>query len=491
MGLPGIPGTSGATGSGGTSGTSGTGSPGSSGTSGVNGSSGTSGVNGSSGTSGVNGSSGTSGTSATVTINNNVDNYVMTGTGTLNTLNGEANLIFNGSTLTANSAISTGTITLTQVTGVAPMTVSSTTVVGNLNADLLDGQHGSYYLAYGNFTGTPTIGNATIQISPGTAMATGGSFTTNQVSNGTITLDHADTSTLSGAQGSTGIASITVDGLGHVTAVTTATYTGNTGTVTSVATGTGLTGGPITTTGTISLSTPVTVANGGTGASSFTAGYVLFGNGTSAIATDADLFWDSSANELGISTTSPTEKLHVEGGNIFINGESQGIIVDAGGNKRVGFMKYGGFEGAMVHGNAVPFRIGQVNQASVTGGTFTTQVSVDNSGNMVVLANITAYGSPSDERFKTNIHPLTGALEKVKQLQGVTFDWKEDTDSFKITNLKHDIGFIAQQVQEVLPDLVRADESGYLGLRERALIPLLVEAIKELSKKIEQLEQKQ
>jgi hypothetical protein len=198
----------------------------------------------------------------------------------------------------------------------------------------------------------------------------------------------------------------------------------------------------------------------------------------------------TSGGNVGIGTTSPSEKLHVEAGNIFINGESQGIIVDAGGNKRVGFMKYAGVEGALVHGNSVNFRIGQVNQASVTGGTFTTQVSVDNSGNMVVLGNITAYGSPSDERFKTNIKPLAGALETIKQLQGVTFEWKEDTDSFKITSLKEDIGFIAQQVQKVLPSIVREDDKGYLGLRERAIIPLLVEAIKELNAKIDKLEGK-
>ena len=190
---------------------------------------------------------------------------------------------------------------------------------------------------------------------------------------------------------------------------------------------------------------------------------------------------------VGIGTTSPSEKLHVEAGNIYINGESQGIVVDAGGLKRVGFMKFGGFEGALVHGNAVPFRIGQVNQASVTGGTFTTQVSVDNSGNMVVLANITAYGSPSDEKLKTNISPITNALEKVNKLQGVTFNWKQDTDAFKITGLTEDIGFIAQQVREVLPELVRADDSGTLGLRDKGIIPLLVEAIKEQQKQIDEL----
>ncbi len=106
-GAPGTSGTSGTSGTRGTSGTSGsTGSPGTSGTSGANGSSGTSGANGSSGTSGVTGSpgsSGTSGTSASVTINNNTDNYLVTATGTTNTLNGESALTMDGTTFTANT----------------------------------------------------------------------------------------------------------------------------------------------------------------------------------------------------------------------------------------------------------------------------------------------------------------------------------------------------------------------------------------------------
>ena len=60
------------------------------------------------------------------------------------------------------------------------------------NSNLLQGQNGAYYLNYNNFTNTPTIGNATITISAGTGLGTGGSFTTNQTSNATITLTNTD-----------------------------------------------------------------------------------------------------------------------------------------------------------------------------------------------------------------------------------------------------------------------------------------------------------
>jgi len=70
------------------------------------------------------------------------------------------------------------------------------------------------------------------------------------------------------------------------------------------------------------------------------------------------------------------------------------------------------------------------------------------------------------------------------KLQGVTFDWK-DNDS--ILDIKEDIGFIAQDVQEVLPELVRENKKGNLSLRYQGITPILLEAIKELKAEIEEL----
>ena len=105
---------------------------------------------------------------------------------------------------------------------------------------------------------------------------------------------------------------------------------------------------------------------------------------------------------------------------------------------------------------------------------------LSSAGTLTVTADVVAYGTPSDIRYKHNIHQLTNALSTVQKLRGVSFKWKEDTDSYKMTNITDDIGFIAQEVREVVPTLVRENEDGKLSLRERALIPLLVEAIKEL-----------
>jgi uncharacterized protein YunC (DUF1805 family) len=114
-------------------------------------------------------------------------------------------------------------------------------------------------------------------------------------------------------------------------------------------------------------------------------------------------------------------------------------------------------------------------------------IKLGNGGDIVASADITAYGSPSDINLKENIKPLEGALEKIMRLQGVSFTWKEDTEMSKMINLKDDIGFIAQEVQEVIPDLVRKNDNGLLSLRDKGITALLVEAIKEQQQQINEL----
>ncbi len=106
-------------------------------------------------------------------------------------------------------------------------------------------------------------------------------------------------------------------------------------------------------------------------------------------------------------------------------------------------------------------------------------------GSLTVIGDVIAFGTPSDISFKENIKPIENALDKVEKLQGVTFDWKE---SDSILDIKQDIGFIAQDVQKVLPELVRKNDNGKLSLRHQGIISVLTEAIKELSDRIKVLE---
>jgi hypothetical protein len=102
--------------------------------------------------------------------------------------------------------------------------------------------------------------------------------------------------------------------------------------------------------------------------------------------------------------------------------------------------------------------------------------------------DIVAYSS-SDERLKDNITPIENALDKVKSLTGVEFDWKPEHKGAH-GHEGHDTGIIAQQVLGVMPSAVRTNDTGYLAVRYEKLIGLLIEANKELAARVEELEKK-
>ena len=101
--------------------------------------------------------------------------------------------------------------------------------------------------------------------------------------------------------------------------------------------------------------------------------------------------------------------------------------------------------------------------------------------------DVVAYYS-SDERLKDNFKPLTGALEKVNKLGGYEFDWNDKQDTYEAGT--HSIGVKAQEVQEQYPDLVVERENGYLAVDYVKMNAVLIEAVKELSAKVEALEAK-
>ena len=110
-------------------------------------------------------------------------------------------------------------------------------------------------------------------------------------------------------------------------------------------------------------------------------------------------------------------------------------------------------------------------------------------GEIRATNDITAFYS-SDERLKENIQDLDGALGKVNAMRGVTFDWKELSDEDRKTihsHSGHDLGVIAQEVQAVYPELVHQREHGYLSVDYVKLTAVLIQAVNELSAKVEEL----
>ena len=110
--------------------------------------------------------------------------------------------------------------------------------------------------------------------------------------------------------------------------------------------------------------------------------------------------------------------------------------------------------------------------------------------NLVVSGSITATGdviaySTSDKRHKNNIVLISDALTKVTKLNGVTWEWNDGVDA--ATKETPKTGLIAQEVQEVLPEVVKEREDGFLALDYSKMMGLMVEAIKEQQKQIDSL----
>ena len=104
-------------------------------------------------------------------------------------------------------------------------------------------------------------------------------------------------------------------------------------------------------------------------------------------------------------------------------------------------------------------------------------------GTTAVSVN-TSITCSSDIRYKKNITPLPNALKSVMKLQGVNYFWKiKDFPEKQFTNTKQ-IGFIAQDIEKIYPEMVITDDKGFKSVDYSRLTPVLVEAIKEQQKEI-------
>lgn len=118
-----------------------------------------------------------------------------------------------------------------------------------------------------------------------------------------------------------------------------------------------------------------------------------------------------------------------------------------------------------------------VGDLDVDGTTYSLLITGANANfvGVVTAANFVCY---SDKNLKINIEELTNSLDKVTQLNGVKFDWKETGDS--------GIGLIAQDVEPIVPEIV-SEVHNIKTVNYISLIPILIEAIKELKQEIEEL----
>jgi len=141
---------------------------------------------------------------------------------------------------------------------------------------------------------------------------------------------------------------------------------------------------------------------------------------------------------------------------------------------------------------------GGINAGQLISGSSASFSSTVATGALTVTGSITATGditafSTSDARLKTNVETINNALDKVASLRGITYSWNEmglssfDVEPVPPYLMDREVGLIAQEVQEVLPEVVVTRTNGYLAMRYERVVPLLVEAIKELRQQVNEL----
>lgn len=181
----------------------------------------------------------------------------------------------------------------------------------------------------------------------------------------------------------------------------------------------------------------------GTGAAT----QIAYFDAAQSLASSAELYWDATNDRLGVGTTTPAAKLNVDAasGDLF--------LVAQGGSQRM---------------------------------------LIDGSGNTTITGKFNSNGieETSDLRFKTNIIDLTGSLDKLLQLRGVSYNWKVEEFPERAFNDRTEIGVIAQEVEKIFPELVSVDKNGYRSVQYSHMVPVLLEAIKEQQSIIEGLSTK-
>jgi hypothetical protein len=228
---------------------------------------------------------------------------------------------------------------------------------------------------------------------------------------------------------------------------------------------------------------------------------------------DKVLLCQDNYGSVGIYTNSPIAPLTVRGdiasGGVSTGGTDQ-IVIHSTTNAYgagIGFCDHlsGSVVANQTYANGqkghLRFFHSDVHNDTGTGCVFklshenATSLALDVEGNVVCATlTCTTFDGPSDINLKTNVNNIDTPLETILKLKGITFEWKEKViekePGKRYTNLegtKH--GFIAQEVEKVLPDLIN-DEKPYKSLNYIEIIPILVEAMKEQQKQIDELKRK-
>jgi hypothetical protein len=181
----------------------------------------------------------------------------------------------------------------------------------------------------------------------------------------------------------------------------------------------------------------------------------------------SDIYYNTG--NVGIRTTTPQAMLHVQAQGFA----DAALVIDHAMYSANDNLKWSLSQDPF-SGNLGIFKHTDTN--GISGGLV---FEVRTNGDVYVGGNL---AHSSDVRYKKNIQTLSYALDKVTRLRGVEFDWRNGEFQNKTFSKDHQIGFIAQEVEDVIPELVKTDSDGYKAVSYSNVTALLVEAIKDQQK---------
>ena len=128
---------------------------------------------------------------------------------------------------------------------------------------------------------------------------------------------------------------------------------------------------------------------------------------------------------------------------------------------------------------------GLANYITLDGGAGTVEIgkATNVDGTLTSTGDVVAFYS-SDERLKDNITNIHKPLAKIDKIGGYKFTWNDKQDTY----LGKDVGVLAQEIEAIMPEVVTTRKNGYKAVKYEKIVPLLIEGIKELNKKIEDIE---
>jgi hypothetical protein len=209
--------------------------------------------------------------------------------------------------------------------------------------------------------------------------------------------------------------------------------------------------------------------------------YINYGTGGFNIRNNgsATTMFMTNAGSVGIGTSAPGARLHVEGGSIINGYNNFNTSLDAtAGNMSIGQQTAIGNVKLNVNSNVL-FSI----YSTATTGNYAIYTLGIAAGNI-------DWAVASDRRFKKDIVPISNAVDLVKNLEGVRYNYDREAFPDKKFPTKSQVGLIAQDVNQILPEVVNIDNEGYYSIGYGSIVPVLIQAIKEQQARIEVLEEK-